>query len=371
MTKLKVLEIIGDATLAGAPRHLLSLLENFDRKKFSLFVICPPGPLAGEIKALKKNIDLEIVPMKSKLDLAAIREIRANIRHIKPDIIHVHGTRAGSLGRLAAISIRTPVIYTEHLWTKHYKLPSRLAHRMQIIGLWFLDMFTTLNIAVSQAVKDFMIENQISRDKKIIVIYNAIEPPHSMQKKAKIFSNKEIIIGTVGTLNVQKGMQYLIAAMPQIIKEFPKVCLEIVGDGPYRKNLEKLIRKMKLGSSVKLTGFIKDIEEEMAKFDIYVQPSLSESFGLAIIEAMSLGLPVVATNTGGIPEVVTTGKSGILVESAKPAALAGAILELLRDTQKAVKMGKLAAEDVKIKFNLKDMVQETEKVYETLASRGT
>lgn len=365
MKKIKILEMIGDSTLAGAPRHLLSLVEHFDSKKFSLFVICPPGPLAGEIKGLKKNIDLEIVPMHSKLDLAAIKEIRANIRHIKPDLIHVHGTRAGSLGRLAAIGFKMPVVYTEHLWTKHYKLPSRISHRMQLIGLWFLDMFTTLNIAVSQAVKDFMVENQISRPEKIVVIYNAIITP---KKKAKIFArDKKIILGTVGTLNIQKGIQYLIAAMPLILKEFPETRLEIVGEGPYRRHLEKQIKKMKLAGAIQLTGFIKDIEEKLLDFDIYVQPSLSESFGLAILQAMAAGVPIVATNTGGIPEVVTTGKTGILVQPAKPEALAGGILTLLRDTRKAKEMGHLASEDVKIKFNLPDMVKETEKVYETLA----
>lgn len=368
MTKLKVLEIIGDATLAGAPRHLLSLLENFNYKKFSLFCICPPGPLAGEIRALRKTIDLEIVPMRSKLDWQAIREIRTNIKHIKPDIIHVHGTRAGSLGRLAAIGFKIPVIYTEHLWTKQYKLTSRLAHQAQIAGLWFLDMFTNLNIAVSQAVKDFMVENQISRPSKIVVVYNAIEHP---KKKVKIFAKSHPILGTIGTLNFQKGIQNLIRAMPQIIKEFPEVTLKIVGEGPYRKELEKLTRKLKLQEKIAFTGFVKDVEKELEEIDIYIQPSLSESFGLAIIQAMSLGIPVVATNTGGIPEVVTTGKSGILVEAGKPAALATGILELLRDKEKARKLGRLGAEEAKIKFNLKDMIKETEKIYERVAQNRT
>ena len=368
MKKLKVLEIIGDSSLAGAPRHLLALLENFDPKKFALFVICPPGPLAGEIRSLRKTIDLEIVPMKSRFDLAAIKEIRSNIKHIKPDLIHVHGMRAGSLGRIASISLRIPLIYTEHLWTKNYKLSSRMANGIQMLALWFLDMFTDLNIAVSQAVKDFMVESQISRPEKIKVIYNAIEPSG---KKAKIFLKKDLVLGTVGTLNYQKGIQHLISAMPKITREFSKAKLVIVGEGIYKKHLEELVKKLKLDRTVTFTGFVKDIEKEMIEFDIYVQPSLSESFGLAIVQAMSLGIPVVATNTGGIPEVVTTGKSGILVEPAKPQALAEAIIELLRDEKKAKEMGKLAAEEAKIKFNLDDMVGETEKIYEEIIKNRT
>lgn len=362
--KISVLEIIGDATLAGAPRHLLSLLENFDAEKFNFFVICPPGPLAGEIRGLKRNIDLEIVPMHSRLDLAAIKEIRKNIKHLKPDCIHVHGTRAGSLGRLAAINLKIPVIYTEHLWTKNYRLPSRFASRMQILGLWFLDMFTDLNIAVSQAVKDFMVENQVSRSTKIKVIYNAIEPTG---KYATVFKGKPFILGTVGTLNYQKGIQYLIRALPKVLKEFPQTKLIVVGEGAYKDHLKKLAKKMKLQKFVEFTGFIKDVEAEMIKFDIYVQPSLSESFGLAVVQAMSVGLPVVATNTGGLPEVVTAGKTGILVEAGKPEALSMGILELLRDHTKAKEMAKLASKDVKIKFNLKEMVSDTERIYEEVA----
>lgn len=364
MRKTKVLEIIGDATLAGAPRHLLALLENFDYKKFSLFVICPPGPLAGEIRTLKKTIDLEIVPMRSKLDLEAIREIRKNIKHLKPDLIHVHGTRAGALGRLASIGTKIPVIYTEHLWTKNYRLSSWFTNNVQVIGLWFLDMFTNFNIAVSQAVKDFMVESQVSRPAKIKVIYNAIEIP---KKKAKIFTEHSRVLGTVGTLNYQKGIQFLISAMPLILKEFPETRLVIVGEGTYKKNLEGLAKKLKLDRKITFTGFVKDIEDEMMKFDIYVQPSISESFGLAIVQAMSLGIPIVATNTGGIPEVVTTGKSGILVEAGKPQALAEAIVTLLRDKSQAKEMGKLASEEAKIKFNLKDMIKETEGIYEKVA----
>jgi len=367
MTKLKILEIIGEATLAGAPRHLLALLENFDLKKFSLHVIAPAGPLAGEIRDLKKNIDLEIIPMGSKLDFKAISEIRRHIKHLKPDIIHIHGTRAGSLGRLAAIGLKIPVIYTEHLWTRNYRLTSRLAHGIQLSALWFLDMFTDLNIAVSQAVKDFMVESQISRPEKIAVIYNGIESP---KKKAKIFEKKTITLGTVGTINFQKGMQYLIQALPKVLKEYPETKLVIVGEGVYKKKLQELTKRLKLQKAVTFTGFLKDIDDEMKNFDIYLQPSLSESFGLAIVQAMSLGIPVVATNTGGIPEVVTTGKSGILVERAKPQALAEAILKLLRDKKKSKEMGKLAAEEVKIKFNLKDMVQATEEIYEKMAQTG-
>jgi len=361
MAKIKVLEIIGDSSLAGAPRHFLSILESLDLEKFELSAICPPGPLAGEIRSLRRHIDLEVFNMDSRFNMEAIKKIRNQIKHIKPDLIHIHGTRAGSLGRLAAIGLNIPVIYTEHLWTKEFHLDNKFLNFIHFFGYWFLDLFTNLNIAVSGAVKEFLIDAGISRDSKVKIIYNGIEPP---RHSADIFQHDEILIGTVGTLNQNKGMQFLIRAMPHIRKEFPTAKLEIIGDGPYKKHLMWEAKVQKLGDNVKFIGFVADVEKYLAKFDCYVQPSLSESFGLAIVQAMSLGLPVVATETGGIPEIITHGITGFLIPPQKPKIIAESVIEILRNRERARKMGQTARKEVQIKFNLKDMISELEQVYE-------
>jgi len=363
MSKIKILEIIGDSSLAGAPRHLLSIIENLDLEKFEIHVICPPGPLAGEIKELRRHIDLDSIPMRSRLDFKAIKQIRRQIRHLKPDLIHIHGTRAGSLGRLAAIGFNIPVIYTEHLWTKNFRLANRFLHFFHHIANWFFDLFTTLNIAVSNAVKDFLVDSNISYNEKVKVIYNGIEP---LKSQAKVLSGEEITIGTVATLNKNKGVQYLIRAWPRVLNEFPQARLEIIGDGPYKEALVKEVKKRKLQKHISFSGFLPDLEKELAKLDIYVQPSLSESFGLAIVQAMSVGLPIIATNTGGIPEVVTDNKSGLLVEPAKPKALGLAILDMLKNKEKTRKMGEMARKEATVRFNLKDMIKELEGTYEAV-----
>lgn len=365
MSKFSILEIIGDSSLAGAPRHLLGIVENIDTAKFEIHVICPPGPLAGEIRKLSRHIDIDTIVMKSRLDFSAIKKIRKEIKHTKPEIIHIHGARAGALGRLAGIGLNIPVIYTEHLRTKNFVIKNHFLNAIHLVGYWFLDMFTTLNIAVSESVKEFMVDNNISRFDKIKVIYNGIEPT---KFQAKTFQNeKEFKIATVATLNENKGIQFLIQAMPIVKNEFPEVQLEIIGDGPYRRHLESMVKKLKLQDQVSFSGFVANIEKYLTKFDLYVQPSLSESFGLAIVQAMSVGLPVVASNAGGIPEVVTDGKSGILVEPAKPKLLAAAIVEILRDPSRSKKMGETARREAQIRFNLKDMIRELEIVYEEVA----
>lgn len=367
MAKLKILEVIGDPSLAGAPRHFLDIVEHLDLNKFELAVICPPGPLAGEIKKVRRKIDLEIIRMDSRLDISAIRRIRRQIKFLKPDIIHTHGTRGGVLGRLAAINLGIPVLYTEHLWTKQFRLDNRILNFFHYFSNWFLDMFTSLNIAVSGAVKEFLVSSGITYPEKVVIIYNGIEP---IKEEAEVLKDpKEIKLVSVGTLNAQKGMQYLIQAMPKVLKEFPDVNLEIVGSGPYKNHLEKLVKKLKLNKNVKFAGFLPDIPKHLAKFDIYIQPSLSESFGLAIVQAMGVGMPVVATETGGIPEVVTMGKTGILVPPQSPKSLSEAILELIRDPKMARKMGETGRKDARLKFSLDDMITELEQVYEEMASQ--
>ena len=214
-----------------------------------------------------------------------------------------------------------------------------------------------------------MIEANISYADKIKVIYNGIEPTKT---RADIFQNgQEIWLGTVGTLIPLKGIQYLLKAMPIIRQQFPEVHLEIIGEGPYRKKLEKQTKKLKLTKFVKFAGFQADVEKSLAKLDLYVQPSVSESFGLAIVQAMSVGLPVVATRTGGIPELVTEGKSGILIEAGNSKAIAEAVLKLLFDHSLARKMGEMARRESTVRFNLKDMILDVENLYEEVVKNPT
>jgi glycosyltransferase involved in cell wall biosynthesis len=361
MSKISVLEIIGDSSLAGAPRHLLSILENLDRDNFEVYSICPPGPLAGEIRDIRRKVEVEVIAMKSRSDLVAIEKIRKYIKHIKPDVIHIHGTRAGSLGRLASIGLGKPVIYTEHLWTKDFNLDNSFLNYIHHMAGWFLDLFTTLNLAVSESVKEFMIHSHISYADKIEVVYNGIEPTKS---KADIFvDHKEFKLGTIGTLIPVKGIQYLIQALPIVRREFPEVKLEIIGEGPYKKSLVKEVKRRKLEKYVIFSGFQAEIEKSLMGMDMYIQPSISESFGLAIVQAMSVGLPIVATNAGGIPEVISDGKTGLLVAPGKPKELATAIIKILRDRTLAHYLGDNARKESVVRFNLKDMIDQVENIY--------
>ena len=369
MKKIKILEIIGDSTLTGGPRHLLSLVKGLDKKRFDITCVCPPGVLAGELKEIE-GIKVEIIPMHSKWDFKAIKKLRKIIKFLNPLIVHAHGVRGGWLGRLACIGPKKTapkVIYTEHLWTSDYRLKNPISHFFQIFGLWFLDLITSKTIAVSKAVADFLVKRGITRPEKLVVIYNGIELP----KLSKLTKSTKLTktIGFVGSLEKRKGIEWLIRAVPELKLKIQneKLKIIIVGEGKEKENLKKLTKKLKIENQVEFKGFVEKISDIYPTLDVYAQPSLDEAFGISALEAMSFGVPVVASNVGGLRELLNlkSDKCGILVPPKNESALAEVILKILKNEKLAKKMGKAAKKRASF-FTASKMVKETEKLYEGL-----
>lgn len=361
----KILYIISDKNFGGGSRHVFDLITNLDKKKFKPVLVTIPSKI--EI-LLKNKCTVYEVDMKSRLDLQAVSKIKEIILKEKPEIIHLHSTRAGILGTLAARNIGIPIIYTEHLFTKDYLPHNKIIHALQMQVLKRLSKNIAKVIAVSQSVKDYLAQNKIFQDNKIEVIYNGIQlsnKPYAISHKQK----KEIIIGSIGTLTELKGYKYLIEALKIACPEYGRGenwKLEIIGSGEDEQKLKSLTKKYNLENSIIFTSFTSDIENKIAKWDIYIQPSLSESFGLAIAQAMDLGIPVIASRTGGIPELVDN-NSGILVTPKNPEALSSAIIKLAQDEKLRNKMGLSARERIKKYFSLEIMINKTEKLYSETA----
>lgn len=381
MRKIKVLEIIGDSSLSGGSISLLTLVKGLDKSKFEITCACPPGPLAGLLKEVK-GVETKVVPMRSKWDFRAIKSLRSLIFKLKNNkhdlLVHCHGVRGGWLGRLACLSPKKnapKVVYTEHLWTDEYCLKNPLSQIFQLFGLWLLDWVTNKTIAVSGSVAKFLINKGITRPEKIAVIYNGIEETKKGQLKKAKNETKETVIGFVGSLTKRKGVEYLIKAISILKEQGLKVKGVIVGEGEERKRLEALSKKLKIDKIIEFKGLVEDPALIYPTFNIYVQPSLDEAFGIAALEAMSFGLPVIASNVGGLRELLDLksdkidNKSpyikteyGLLIPPENEMALVEAILKLIKDKKLAQELGKKAAERAK-EFSAKRMVRETEEVY--------
>ncbi|MBU1083299.1 glycosyltransferase family 4 protein [Patescibacteria group bacterium] len=372
--KINLFYVIADSSLTGAPRHLLSLVDYLDKKEFSISVILPQGPLADELT--RRRINVFLVPMKSRSDISAVNAIKKLLVKYDPDILHVHGQRAGLIGRFAARNLPIKIVYTEHTRTSQFHLANSALDWAHIRAMRMLDKMTHVNIAVSQAVADFLVKNKITTPDKIEVIHNGISltaSKHIDQQALDLINQhglkkQDVIIGTVGNLNIQKDTATLIKAMPRVINKLPKAKLVIVGSGPLKYRLQKLAQKLKISQNIIFTGAMKEVSSISQIFTAFVLTSRSEAFGICILEAMRSRVPVIATRVGGIPEIITNNHNGILVEAGDSKTIASSIIRLINDRKLQQKFIKAGEETVK-NFSAHKMVRVTDKVYKNLLKK--
>ncbi|MFA5270407.1 MAG: glycosyltransferase [Patescibacteria group bacterium] len=372
--KISIFYVIADSSLTGAPRHLLSLVDNLPDKDFTLSVILPQGPLADELK--KKKIPTFLVPMRERSDIDAVRAIQKLLRKYDPHIMHAHGQRAGLLARLAVKGLPIKVIYTEHTRTPQFHLTNPVLDWAHVRAMRTLDAGTHMNIAVSKAVANFLINSKVTRPAKVQVIYNGIEqfePKHIDKQTLDIINQhglrkQDVIIGTIGSLNAQKDTATLIKSMERVLKKIPKAKLVLVGSGPLRQKLEQLAKRLKIEQQVIFTGSLSGVSGILQLFTVFVLPSKSEAFGISILEAMRAGVPMIATKVGGIPEVVVNNKNGLLVDPGNPKQLSATIMKLLNDKKLQNKLIAGGRETVR-NFGVVRMVQTTGGLYKELMRR--
>lgn len=368
---LSIFEIIADSSLTGAPRHLLTLLSGINRHKFVVSVICPPGPLVAKIKELK--IPVFQVPMSGRADLNAINAVTRLLKKYDPDIIHTHGQRAGFVGRMAAKDLPIKKVHTEHTYTQEFRLYNPLLHWSHLRAMRVLDRWTDKTIAVSNAVKKFLLDARLTRPDKLVMIYNGVNsksakvPEVEIEKFREQFNlhSSDIVIGTVGSFNPAKDIITLIRAFTRIAAKWPNAKLILIGSGPLKGAMVRLVKKSKLEDRVVFAGTVENILPAMKTFNVFVLPSLSEAFGITLLEAMKAEVPIVASQVGGIPEIITSKLNGILVEPREPKKLAAAILNLVNDKKLQRKLvGNYPA--TLSKFTADKMVAQTEAVYSGL-----
>jgi len=367
-TSLSVFEIIADSSLTGAPRHLLTLLSGINRHKFVISVVCPPGPLVAEIKKLKFPVFQ--VPMSGRADVNAINAIRRLLKKYDPDIVHTHGQRAGLVGRMAAKDLPIKRIHTEHTYTNEFRLTNPLLHWGHLNAMKVLDRWTDRVIAVSQAVKKFMIDAQMTKPDKVVMIYNGINSKSLKVANSDIeafrsqfaISKSDIVIGTVGSFNQAKDTATLIHAFARVASKWPTAKLVLIGSGPLKRDLTHQAKRLQIEDRVVFTGAVDNILPAIKTFNLFVLPSLSEAFGITLLEAMKSEVPIVATRVGGIPEIITHKLNGILVEPKQPKKLAAAILNLINDKKLQRKLVGNYPATLK-KFSADTMVKQIESVY--------
>lgn len=360
---MKILYLITKSEAGGAQTHVSQLSQYFSRQGHTVAVMSYPGGWLQE-ESKKNNIKFvenfyfsnSFNPMQA---YRAVQSIKKYIADFKPDIVHCHSSGAGAFGRLA-VRGKIPTVYTAHGWGFNIGVPF-FQSAASVLAEKVLSKFTTQIICVSQFVKDLAMHYHIAPQKKLTIIYNgieALEPGHNDTEKVKITF--------IGRLAEPKNPLLLLEAFNNLSQELKnKSEVLIIGDGPKNSQIVDFLKKNNL-TMVQMMGQLprQDVLNILGNSDIFTLVSRWEGLPLTILEAMSLGLPVVASNVGGIHEAVGP-DNGFLVDNTAQ-EISNALAALIGSKQVRVRLGQASYRKWHQQFSLKKMLEETENMYKTV-----
>jgi L-malate glycosyltransferase len=362
--RLTVLYVIWSLQAGGAERVVADLARKIDRRRFRPLVCCLnfKGQLAVPLEA--EGIPVFALDKRPRLDLRVLLRLVRLMRRERVDVVHTHLWTSSFWGRLAAVLAGVPVrVVTEHNLDTWRRAPHWLADRC-------LARVTGHFIFVSAAVMEFYRSRLSLAPSRYRVVLNAVERPPLENRpdpgaaRARLgLAGARPVVGAVGRLEERKGHAFLLEALRRVGEAEPGVRGLIVGEGREKERLVELRDRLALGDRVRLVGYWPDLAEALAAIDVFVLPSLMEGHPLAVLEAMATARPIVATAVGGNAEAIEDGVNGLLVPPADPEALAAAILSLLRDPERAARLGRAARRTLEERFSLEASVQANEEVY--------
>jgi glycosyltransferase involved in cell wall biosynthesis len=362
---VRVVEVLATGTNGGAQEHLYSLLTRIDRSRYEASVVAlSPGSAVRKLQ----RAGIPVLVIDDPDDAVAVGALTAHLADVRPDVLHNHMYRAELVGTRAAIALgaigrpRPYIVSTVH--------SSRIRSAEDREQLRRLTPHIDQLIAVSRA-----IEAKIVAEGRATVpvrlIYNGVdlerydhqEPCCTLRDEYGMEPGSQIV-GVVARLEPEKGHPTLLESWPAVLREVPDAYLLVIGEGSAREALERLAAQLRIAHRVVFTGRRDDVPAVTAALDVAVLPSYREAQGLSILEAMALSRPVVASNVGGIPEMIEDGVTGLLVPPHDPAALAGAIVRLLRDHSYADTIGRAGHDMVHDRFCIELMVKAVEGIYD-------
>ncbi len=380
--KIKVAQVITRMDRGGSSDIVRLILKYADTDLYDLKLVLgrtrdPSEETREFLDAFKERV-IEIPHLIRNInplfDLIALKELFTVFKNERFDIIHTHTAKAGFIGRIAGrLSGRSKTIYMTHghiFYGYFNKFVSAIIVALERIA----GLFTDRLIALTALEKSDFTTRRVINPSKISVIHSGLEleryrnPKEDARDLRSRFNiNKfDAVVGMVGRLVHVKGPEYFIKSAKDVIKSVPNVRFLIVGDGELRDNLKSLARELNVDRSIVFIEWQEDVKDILSIMDILVVPSLNEAVGRIIIEAGACGVPAVATNVGGIPEIVKDKLTGILVPSQSPEALAEAISSLLNNKVYLDEMREALKIWIDNKFSAERMVGEIMDIYKEL-----
>jgi glycosyltransferase involved in cell wall biosynthesis len=380
--KVKIFRIITKLNIGGSSIHSVLLTAHLDKDLYQSILIRGNQEKEGgtlddliHSKGVKPLVIPEMVREISPIkDLIASWKLYRLMKIEKPEIVHTHSSKAGTLGRLAAKIAGVPLIihtFHGHVFKGYF---GNLKSKIFIIVERLLALITTKIITVCPAQRKEILNFKIANSNKIIFIYLGLElTPFLSCNHYKGELRKELgiqdsspVVGVVARLVRVKGIDYFLRAVKEVSKHKPRVKFLIVGDGELRFELENLVRKLGIEENVLFLGFRRDLVKIYADLDLVVLSSLNEGLPVSIIEAMASGKPVIATDVGGVKNLIQNEINGILIPPEDVNSLAKAMVYLLENPGLRTKMGQISKEKAYPFFNYTRLIKDVNVLYGTL-----
>jgi glycosyltransferase involved in cell wall biosynthesis len=365
--RVRILYVITQAVRGGAQTHVLNLIMGL-RDRCDLELACGEEGFLTNV-CRNAGIPVYIVPQLRRSgdpfsDLRSLIQLRAVMKQVCPDLVHTHTFKAGFVGRFAAWTLRIPSVYTIHAWLwgteAVSKLESKLAIPLERLAAGWCDRIITVSAAGEKCVRAY----GLSSPDKHVTVHNGISDRGLGRRRPA----STPVIAMVARFVPGKDYEQLICAYAKLAS---KARLWLIGDGETQPRMEQLVRSTRLEGRVEFLGDRDDVAELLEQADIFALASESEMFPVSILEAMRAGLPVVASDVGGVAEAVEDGVTGTLVPKGSVERFSEALARLLSDSESRERMGRAGRTRFEALFESSAMQEKTYAVYlETLRARS-
>jgi sugar transferase (PEP-CTERM/EpsH1 system associated) len=367
--KPTLVNIVHSLDPGGAERLVVDMSRAFaDDYDVHVFCLDSVGEWADGLRSA--GVPVRELRRQPGLDLYLAWRIAKLLRQVSADIVHAHQTAPWFYSALARLFYRKPkLLFEEH--GRHFPEPDRRWHRLA--NRLLVGRLTHVSVAVSRDIRERLVRYEGLRRDRIRIIYNggrsapAPDAATIQILRAEFgFDAGHKIVGFVGRLDPVKNIKLLIDAFAELKASHADLRCLIVGDGPERDELQTKVARHGLTAEFVFAGYRSDADRLVHCMDMFVLPSLSEGTSMALLEAMSAGVPAVVTNVGGNIELIEDGVSGYVVESDSVAEMAGALRELISDPQLASQRAESARQKFSDKFSFDAMISAYGELYREL-----
>jgi glycosyltransferase involved in cell wall biosynthesis len=370
----RVLGVIASAVPGGAESVFATLLKGLG-SRFELFVVCDSNGVMVE-RYRAAATDLVATALNAPTHIGASRVIATMIERWSIDLVHTHLWNADLLGASAARWRRRPVVSTVH-GSNFLPVGTQGLHRLrrQVLSLTYRSVYKLCEriISPSRALATDLSRRRGIRvsPRRIVIVPNGLDVDETRARTRAAVMPSAVaarlpapLIVCVGNMFAIKGQEWLVRALPEVLKAVPSAIAVFVGEGETRRSIEELARTTGVADRVVFTGSLDNPLAVMEHADVNVMPSISEGLPIALLEAMALERPVVASRVGGIPEIVQDGVSGLLVPPASPRDLSEALIRVLGDEALRARLGSAARMTIECDWSSDRMIDQTARVYD-------